>query len=252
MNNNQKNTRPQWPNIFIEIALRALLKLHHEYIIWANPNIANNKSNIKDLNQGQGIEFADERTVCAAITQEFIYSSYTSGKLFAQDTARKGGRYWRIYRELPYCKGSRQILDIRVERYNPRTNEAIGGSACIEAKRINRWVQRLENNDGVTRKPTPIEEIEKDINKLNELCQKEKRNGNDRDPLKAWLLLWNIVDIPITKNNDKPDYIKKKFNLGEQEIRWAPLSWENDNPNTCEKIKITKALWVSLVEIKKT
>ena len=70
----------RWAKIFIEIALRAIRRVHYEYGVWGiGHNFVKDPYMAWRINMGMGIEVADEPGVCAAITQEFMNSPTVVG-----------------------------------------------------------------------------------------------------------------------------------------------------------------------------
>ncbi len=69
-----------WSDIFLELSLRAIRKLHIDYGIWGlgQSDTIELRERLQSVNQGPGIELALETTVGAAIAQEFINSSFTN------------------------------------------------------------------------------------------------------------------------------------------------------------------------------
>jgi hypothetical protein len=69
-----------WVQVFLEIALRAIRRVHLEYGIWGGGRQWKMEGQrAAAINMGHGIELADERTVCAAISQEFMTSPSVTG-----------------------------------------------------------------------------------------------------------------------------------------------------------------------------
>jgi hypothetical protein len=67
--NKQDNQEPQWTKRFIEVCVKTLKHVHSEHQIWGYGRPSKNKKDFAQYNSERGLEYADERTVCAAITQ---------------------------------------------------------------------------------------------------------------------------------------------------------------------------------------
>ena len=75
-----KKDGPPWAKYFMELALRAIRRVHYEYGLWSiGQHWLTNQSEPLLLNMGYGIELADEPTVCAAIIQEYLNSPLVAG-----------------------------------------------------------------------------------------------------------------------------------------------------------------------------
>ena len=75
----QRMDTPPWTRLFIEVALRALLRLHHDYALMSLPQRRSATTTVAALRTSPGVALADELTVCAAIYQEFLASRAISG-----------------------------------------------------------------------------------------------------------------------------------------------------------------------------
>ena len=67
----ENRQRPRWTSPFADIALRALLKLHFDYLAWSTPQDLECSDPEQEILCGPGLAYTDEVTSCAAITREF-------------------------------------------------------------------------------------------------------------------------------------------------------------------------------------
>ena len=106
-----------WALVFIEIALRAVRRVHYEYGRWGigRPwRMDAEKS--RRINMGAGVELADELTVCAAITQEFIGSPSVAGRWVEAGNPTEW--YFQIDREQRwYTKNPKEKVDIFIRKF---------------------------------------------------------------------------------------------------------------------------------------
>lgn len=138
---------PPWTRFFAEIALRALLRVHHDYLLWSLPQKWRREYDASLLTCSPGAAFADEPSVCAAIVQEFMASRFVSGGWIAGSPSKRikrGRRYYRIVREALYPDGlSDERADLRLERIDPAIDKPTGRSTFLEAKRAFQWTTHL-------------------------------------------------------------------------------------------------------------
>ena len=64
--------RAKWRYIFLELAVRAIIQVHHKYNIWELGQKKISVDDFKNLNQGNGIFFAPEDHVTDVISQQSI------------------------------------------------------------------------------------------------------------------------------------------------------------------------------------
>lgn len=264
-----------WVEAFIEIAMRAIRRVHHDHILWSlsqNPNV---KTGVSLLNQGQGIELAEENHVCAAISQEFIASRFTKNFIVEDDVGKKAKgqkksnqfRYYVLHREI---KEGNKKIDFVSQRLYPGLKVSPYKKTFIEAKRV-----RIYSSKADGEKPTPGSPqyggIAKDIKAL-EIIAKKYRGKKITVP-RTYILLWSIVNKASKKdstpekflenlNKSKSKHCKNLPKLHLRETRWLPLSWTDpeaasesaDDAKSAnrvaplENIRVSKALWISLIE----
>lgn len=242
-----------WARVFIELALRALRRVHHDYIVWSIGYGKREERKHVLLNQGRGIELADERTVCAAITQEYIYSGFTSGCWINPDPTANvegGVRYWQIERETKY-PNSRSHCDLIIWRVNEDGTRGIWQPAYIEAKRARLWTStRLGNQTEQPPRNYQITSKKKDIKRL----RRHILNGVTEWGPFAHLLIWNVLDKQAKEEDTPEGFIKQLDDPGIRihQNKWVPLAWDDPHQNsTGSKAhpKPTRSLWVCLAEI---
>src|SRR5947208_6696271 len=114
------NKEEKWVSVFLEVALRALRRVHYEYGIWgAGRQWKSGPDRPGVINMGHGLELADERAVCAAIVQEFMTSPSLTG--LWQENGRNQLRFFSVLREQPYRASTDpkhpEMVDLIVEKY---------------------------------------------------------------------------------------------------------------------------------------
>ncbi len=180
-----------WDKIFIELAQRAIRKVHYDYQRLSSGNTFHHSS-ISNLNIGKGIEYAFETDVLFAINQEFSDSGYTSGRLVEGDKKKDqpDQRFYRIYREYAYAdlkpktKLNRSFkLDLYIQRYNPLDTNETHDPAIIEAKKVRTITINGEGEEEIN---CNVSEVVKDVIKLYKYS-----NGKN---CRKYLLLWNWIE----------------------------------------------------------
>jgi len=243
----------KWATVFIEIALRAIRRVHYDHGMWGvGRQWEMNRIKAGRLNMGHGIELADERTVCAAITQEFITSPSVTGLWVpeTEDGERPQERYFTIDREKKYTDGSKKV-DIFIQKYE-RKNKGqdptpVPEPSFIEAKRHRLWVPEITSGEAKREAPQ-VKNVKDDIERLrNEMkAQKEK--------IHCHVLVWGLYDKDSPK--DDPIHFFKNFgdNVKMHQLRWLPTKWtspsiENIQNEDIEIPLVSKALWIVLAEV---
>jgi hypothetical protein len=245
------DSTPPWTRIFIEIALRGLLRLHLDYLLWSLPQTWRTELDSGLLTSGPGVAFADEPTVCAAISQEFMVSRSVSGGWIdapSEGRIEAGRRFFRLSREVQY-PSSRERTDLCVERIDPNSESVIGRPAFIEAKRAFRWSTKLGASTASATVPL-LTEISADIEKLRRTC-----HGNsslDKAP-RGYVLVWNITDQNRGTEVSPIEYLER---LGDSslvlwQVRSAPLASPRKAPAEFSLMDATvnRWLWVAMMEV---
>jgi hypothetical protein len=236
---------PLWTRIFIEVVVRALVRVHHEFLLYSINQKPDTEPNFESLNNGPGLAYADELTVCSAIAQEFLATRYVSGVYVngsPSGSIKEGNRHFRISREYK-DQNTNNRYDFFVERID-KDGTVIGHSTLIEAKRAFCWTTKLDDSkDQITDQKSQIfEDIQKllSINKTN-------------DQLRGYILVWNIQ-----KTSDKTDVgvkeyfsFLKDYDIIPWQIRFSPLSASSNRSNfdTANTILPDYCLWVALAEV---
>jgi hypothetical protein len=245
---------PVWNKVFIEIALRAIRKLHIDYSPWGFGQEYPDDNIFNRINQGPSIEVAPEIAVCAAISQEFIYSRFTNGPYFENEH-----RFYEIQREVRFQRKSfgktGLIADLFLDRYKFKNSELLYYKfpAIIQAKRAHYFTPSIASGN-----LNPIENqwknIKQDIIKLIELkkitdynISLKKYNGNLKGAF-LYTLFWGISENNEFGAEEFPDVIIKKLDNDlvhkeNLEIRWFPLAWNNIT------LSVIKWFWLVLLEI---
>ena len=242
----------KWASVFIEIVLRAIRRVHYEHGMWGiGRQWEMNSFKAQRINMGQGIELADERAVCAAITQEFIASPSMTG-LWIEE--RKDGsreeetRYFAIDREKEYTDKSKKV-DIFISKYRLEENKPIPieEPAFIEAKRARLWMPEIRSGLA-SKKESQHEKVQEDIKRL----RSEMRARLDK--IHCHVLVWGLYQKDCLK--DHPDTFFEKFdnNVKIHQLRWLPTKWDSPSlqdlkSGNIEIPKIDTALWIALAEV---
>lgn len=250
------NRKYPWASTFIELALRDIRRVHHNYGLWSlgHPWL-NRNCNPTLLNIGPGIELADELTVCASITQEFINSQLSSGAWIPENLesdVEAGPRFFRIDREKLYMDGRKRV-DICLERHfldqgSGKTHIA-DPPVYIEAKRARRWQSEISTGE-VRASKLNLTKIREDIEKLRNEARELKSNEKE---IYTHLLVWNV----FKKKSDSPTAVFRKINdhnLFIHQLKWLPLSWtslslEKSENKAIMQPEVNKSLWIALAEV---
>jgi hypothetical protein len=244
----KNSNRHIWNKAFIELALRAMRKLHIKYGVWGVGQSVESKMDFKKLNQGPGIEIAEEKEVCAAISQEFISSRFTNGVNLNGEA-----RYYELNREVHFknADGSSEFLDLFIDRFKPDQNRFYRYPVFIEAKRYRRYKPNIVTGK-ISKPDDNFDDIKADIKFLESKkvsndyrLPKSKYDGELRGSF-TYVLLWDKIDIKKYKKGKLIEDIKTNIGLSTSndsiEIGWLPLTWTDD-------LKIENWLWVALIEI---
>lgn len=262
----EKITEYPWTQVFIEVALRAIRAVHHDYIRWSLEQTPNKPTNHELLNKGQGIEFAEEVPVCAAISQEFInsrYSAASSPEINAEAGIGEGLRYYTILREFNALDDGKRVdlVSQRIDVCQKGEKEQEYEVTLIEAKRVRRTHTKLSGSRQSATGGIAEKAVLDDIEKLNKaftyICSKANEDGSQGvKPPNTYLLLWNIISETFAEEDMPCEYVKTlqancSNSLQLRQTRWLPLSWEEppSNIKSLNEIKTDRALWVALVEI---
>lgn len=238
-----------WTKIFLEIAARAIRRIHFEYGTWgAGPQWLKGGKDVALINQGRGIEFADERAVCAAITQEFMTSQATSG--IGPDTKP---RFFGVMREEKYRDSARSV-DILLEKYELQSNERYEVTkprSWVEAKRARLWKPAIGvGADEPEAGRQQIHAVEEDVFKL--IGEKKQHS----EEIYIHVLVWGVREFPETSDSDDPEnFFRDVRNLLAKTSlqptlhgpfkRWVPTAWHEQSGS----LVVTRAAWVALAEI---
>jgi hypothetical protein len=237
-------TEYPWMKRFMEVALRALRRVHYDYQLWSLSQDWTSETDPTAYNTGPGIECADELTVCAAITQEFVHSAVTTGAYVAHDqhmNVKSGQRFYAIYREVPYPNAPSRKVDIAIDRVDPRTDRAYGAPVFIEAKRAVLVGTKLA--EGFTGPPRlQLPEIREDIEKL-----RATHSLPDERRVLPYLLVWGLHPRAVVAAST-PSSLEIAVNDRELRLRterWCPIAWNSrkSSPRT------DQFLWIALFEV---
>lgn len=258
MNTSSQDER-KWASVFIEVALRAVRRVHYEYGLWGiGPQWKMNRQLAQRINTGQGVELAPETDVCAAITQEFIGSPAVSG-LWSEEANGVPGvevRYFMIDREAKYLSQPRKRVDIFVQKYVPKGGklgeelEPVELPSFIEAKRARIWTPEIKTGEARHLK-NQLEDVRKDVKKLKKEINHRTTNGLER--ILGHVLVWGVQDQGAY--SDSP---VKFFNAVDgvelHTLRWLPIQWRQPSRAelTDESLpfpEVQAAVWIGLAEV---
>jgi hypothetical protein len=252
---------PPWIPIFTEIALRALLRLHYNYLYYSTNQQPSKQQNVEVLNSGPGVAYADELTVCAAIFQEFLASRYVTKFWINSDASmsiKEGERTYSIDLEpkYPNCNDA-QKADLRVQRITPQKADLTPrrtksrneyAPSYIEAKRAFLWKTNLGDTSTNVGIHNQSARIKADIEKLKGQLKQSKITGK----FYAHLLVWNvqIQDKPKTDIGANNYFAKLHVpDIKVWQVRTCPLPADDRCSKKVAEIKVKSALWVALVEV---
>lgn len=250
----------KWASVFIEIALRAVRRIHYEYGLWGiGPQWDMSREKAARINTGLGIELAYETDVCAAITQEIMGSPAVAG-LWSEDAGngtQKKWRYFMIDRETTYLSdGEKNRVDIFLQKFEPKGNKPgeelvlVPPPAFIEAKRARRWIADITTGE-VTSQRSQLSDIKADVKKLrDEIDHRAKGNG---ERIFGHVLVWGLYGRSL--GSDHPvKFFKKLDGVRLHALRWLPLDWDRPSFGTLGNPKLLipkvhRALWIGLAEV---
>jgi hypothetical protein len=262
-----------WTQVFLAVALRAIRRVHLEYGIWgAGRQWSTNRNRVATINQGRGVELADERAVCAAISQEFMTSPSAAGLWRTDEKA--DFRFFGIKREERYSpsakkknkdepkekkKDSPRWVDLIVEKYtkDPESNDFFHDPVkyppvYIEAKRARRWLVNLKTGNTTAAKGRQTTDICADIMKLT----KERETQTQR--IFIYILVWGVYeegkkpgDHPATVFTEIRNKIGGRAVVGSPLTRWLPTKWTDPEPASeqMEQPRVQRSVWIALSEI---
>lgn len=248
-----------WRNRFLNVIERTFVELNIEFVNYSIGQVANSETRKRTFDKSiQGIEFADELTVCSEIVNDSISSPMINGDL--DEDNKQELKFYKINREITYSKDSIKRVDITVQRVNYEQIIKNGGGkltskqqkiakrkyaiAFIEAKRAKRYAKSILTSHPITGRLT-CNELQKDIK------SKFRNIPNGRF---NYILVWGIWNTTTEKNNTPEKYLKKlingtKFKI-DHKIRWIPLSWMAiDSTTPPQEATVEKWCWVLLGQI---
>ncbi len=277
--------KKKWRHIFLEIALRAIRKTHYEFGVWELGQEKLTLQHFKNLNQGNGINFAAEETVRDSIIQEITYTGLWKEHTINDDPSS----YW-IDREVKIVlkKGEAIRLDIEKKFFNSDeyaqpeeysndeklfkidlvfkriqlSNKFFGDStypSLIEAKRF-RLVTVDHRSSTLEVKEPQLAQIDRDILKLKLI--KDYYNGKQLkireevyDKFFTYILLWGTDGAKFNLKTDVINKLSMKNLLmiddPEDEdvpiVKYLPIEWDY---NSTDGLIVKTLLWLALIELK--
>lgn len=276
---------PVWREIFLEIALRALKRVHLSHSPWL---LRKNKVDVKEirfLNNGQGVFHAQETTVASEISNEFIYSSFTNGMLIGNkgnvdpnDDFDYSTRYFEVHREISIAavdskktffnqNGKQEqksnVIDLIVRRWEYINNAPnYKRPSLIELKRYDLFKKVNIGNGESLKIGSNIGEIYRDIKNLLLLqdywpyVKNETNNFEFRDPIWAipflYILTWGIYTDAVDIKDKLKKLLEVKFNnvdVNDIHIKWMPISIKEDKDLINNTPQVDEWLWLALIEV---
>jgi hypothetical protein len=228
------NSQYTWAPIFIEVALHACRHVHLDYQRWGQANNWQDPPAYDTINISDGIELADEPTVCAAITQAYAVSPiarYARTPFNFQDLEK---RNWEIAREHQYKKSQ-----CRADIYLREVKATI--PVYIEAKRLKSVSTKLLNE--VSKSPVDqVPSIVADVEKLKKEADVHRH-----------LLVWHHGAVQLNGEIDfSPEnlvaevgILGHKINVHQQ--RYSALNFTTKVFGPKERPK--KMFWIGLFEV---
>ncbi len=264
-----KPPKAPWRNRFLNVVERTFIELNIEFNNYSLGQAANaeTKKRIFDSTV-QGIEFADELTVCSAIVNDCMASPIMSGDV--EKHLEKDGqpelKFYKVNRETRYSEEHKHRVDITVQRVSyEQIIEKSGGrltteqfkkskeseTVFIEAKRAKRYPN------------STLDQIEKfDTGLTASSFKTDTEYRVNKYSLKGrffYVLVWGVYNS-TEKDNTPKNYLKsfRKSTIFtikpiDVEIRWIPLSWKlTKSPKPPSKNQVVeKWCWILLAQISK-
>ena len=247
----------KWATVFIEVVLRAVRRVHYDHGVWGvGRQWEMSRRKARRLNTGYGIELADERTVCAAITQEFMQSPALAG-LWVDESlagAEKEDRYFIVDREKYYTdKAKRVDLFVRKYKRTGKSNELelVEHPSFIEVKRARCWVADIVEG---TAQPGDLQiaEVREDIKKLRmEMAARIRAN---LEHIHSHVLLLGTYENESKKDNPLSFFNNFDDQVKLHQLRWLPLEWTSPSIEDIQRSEIVtplnkRVLWIALAEV---
>jgi hypothetical protein len=249
----------KWVTVFLEVALRAIRRVHLEYGIWgAGRQWKTGPGRPSLINMGPGIELADERAVCAAITQEFMVSPSLTG--LWRGKGKTDVRFFAISREELY-KSRRTKRAEKVDLFIEKCQQTRLGKfkvieppSLIEAKRARRWQINLKTGRVKPYSPrTQIKAVLEDVLRLQ-----DERKARKPKPVYIHLLVWGLygdrandpLDHPTAFFQEVRRVSSSSCQLSGPYVRWLPMKWDSPaNATKSENPIVRSSAWVALAEV---
>lgn len=252
-----------WKDRFLNVVERSLLELNIEFVNYSIGQTANSEPRKRVFDQTvQGLEFADELTVCSEIVNDCLSSPMINGDI--DEDNKNELKFYRIGREIAYAKDSIKRVDITIQRVSyeqiiktaggvltkrqskiAKKNYAIG---FIEAKRAKRYPNSHLKSKFTSGKWT-YNELRKNITDKFRIPLSPKKRYNH-------VLVWGFYNDTIEKKNTPKYYLEKlcqdaTFKIVPK-IRWIPLSWKiYDGDTVPQNIIVDRWCWILLGQIHK-
>lgn len=264
------DTKAPWRQRFLNIIERTIVELNIEFTNFTLGQAANGETRKRFFDASvQGIEFADELTVCSAIVNDCLSSPIFSGDVEKSNDDKNSAdiKFYKVQRETPYSEDSRHRVDITTQRISKEEilYEASGKKdslvptfpvyekSYIEAKRAKRYPNSSLESITISGNSSTAGEL-----RIATESRLEKYYQKDRF---FYVLVWGVWNNSNESKNKPEEYLNsfrqtEKFIIKEDDIniRWIPLTWPIINqlnpPDT--SINPEKWCWILLAQVTKS
>ncbi len=265
--------RAKWRQIFLELAIRGIIQVHHKYNVWELGQHKTSLTDFENLNQGNGIFFAPEEHVRDVIAQQLIETG-----LWKEHSIEDDDSSYVIDREFLIRIPNKDLLELDSEKIFTNIDsfeEEIIGSKRFKVDLVFKRLQPLNPDESatlpvlieakrfevininlITKKPnvtsTQISGIDRDIWKLKVIKSYIKKNsiefyGEKFEDVFTYLLVWGQggIDFDLNENLYSKLEYKEFIELEYCITKRIPIKWTNEN-----EMKVSKFIWIALIAIK--
>jgi hypothetical protein len=252
--------REIWRKVFLEITLRAMRKVHLSHAPWELGKVLITEDDLPKLNDGYGVLLALETTVASEISNEFIYSSFTSGMKFQYKNEEPKPKYYEIQREKQFTYKNKKLfkgidgdintkqVDLVLRRWDEQ-KQIHNTLIIMELKRYNLYSFDISTGR-VTPKGSNINEIKRDLKNLGVFKDKweilKVKDYSEHTTCTPYMLIWGEANM--NQAQSLLSDFKTNFNIEDTKvyIKWMPLTIVE---MTRTQPIVTEWLWIALLEI---
>ncbi len=241
-----------WRNKFLNVLERTFTELNLEFTNFSIGQVSNGEFKKRYFDTDiQGIEFADELTVCSEIVNDCLASSLLNGTIDPDNPEEF--KFYNVKREERLNDDNQQRIDIVLQRVHQKHIFKLAAGKIpteeepevdfepvyIEAKRAKTYPNKKLTQDFISGILTKIE-----LDKFNF----DKKRFN-------YILVWGVWNNGDEIKNIPQNYLDKLDNSNyefEKFVRWIPISWEReDKIDPPKEFKTTRWCWILLAEVTK-